>query len=146
VTWVKRDRLTANKWNPNRQAPPEHRLLRTSILENGWTQPIVAHEEGADDQGPLFEIVDGYHRWLVAADQRVAAMTDGLVPVVRLDDPDPALARMATIRHNRARATHGVLPMADLVAQLHELGLEPAEIGKRLEMDPEEMPAWRIAA
>jgi hypothetical protein len=29
--------------------------------------------------------------------------------------------------------------MADLVTQLHELGLSAAEIGNRLEMDPEEV-------
>jgi ParB-like chromosome segregation protein Spo0J len=139
VVWIPRDRLTANSWNPNRQAPPEHRLLKTSILENGWTQPLVVHQEGQDDQGLLYEIVDGYHRWLVSADKQVAALTDGLVPVVELVNPDPALARMATIRHNRARGVHGVLPMADLVAQLAELGIGDDEIGRRLEMDPEEV-------
>ena len=139
VRWVPRDRLTANLWNPNHQAPPEHRLLKTSIKETGWTQPIVVHQEGADDQGPLYEIIDGYHRWLVSADKQVAAMTGGLVPIVEIVDPDPAHARMATVRHNRARGVHGVLPMADLVAQLVELGVPDDEIGRRLEMDPEEV-------
>jgi ParB-like chromosome segregation protein Spo0J len=139
VRWVPRNRLTSNNWNPNRQAPPEHRLLKTSILENGWTSPIVVHQEGQDDQGPLFEVVDGYHRWQAAADDRIAALTGGLVPVVELVEPDPALARMATIRHNRARGTHHVLGMADIVAELLEMGLPAEEIGRRLEMDDEEV-------
>jgi ParB-like chromosome segregation protein Spo0J len=139
VRWVHRDRLRANSWNPNKAAPPERRLLKTSILENGYTQPIVVHQEGQDDEGPLYEVVDGFHRWLTSGDPEVHALTGGLVPVVELVEPDPALARLATIRHNRARGTHHVLGMADIVADLLELGLSPEEIGKRLEMDDEEV-------
>src|SRR3954470_14009855 len=112
IQWVPRARLAANAWNPNKQAPPEHRLLKRSILENGWTQPIVVRPEGDG-----LEIVDGYHRWLVAADPEVAGLTDGLVPVVELAACPPDLARLATIRHNRARGTHAVVPMADIVAE-----------------------------
>ncbi|WP_433242564.1 ParB N-terminal domain-containing protein [Actinomadura nitritigenes] len=134
VTWVERDRLTANSWNPNKQAPPESRLLRTSILENGWTQPIVTR----DEPGGL-EIVDGYHRWLSSGHADLQAFTGGLVPVVVLPPTDPALARLATIRHNRARGTHHVLGMADIVSDLLGMGLTPKDLGRRLEMDPEEV-------
>lgn len=136
VQWIERDRLSANAWNPNRQAPPEKRLLKTSILENGWTQPIVAR---AHDGGERLEIVDGFHRWCTADDPEIRAMTDGLVPVVVLPECDPILARLATVRHNRARGTHGVLGMADIVADLLDAGLDEGEIGTRLEMDPEEV-------
>jgi ParB-like chromosome segregation protein Spo0J len=136
VEWVPRDRLSANDWNPNKQAPPERRLLKTSILENGWTQPIVVREH---DDGARLEIVDGYHRWLIAADKQVAALTGDLVPIVRLPQCPPDLARMATVRHNRARGTHHVLGMADIVADLLQFGLSPEEIGRRLEMDDEEV-------
>lgn len=139
VRWVPRDRLRANSWNPNRQAPPEHRLLETSILETGWTQPIVVHREGEDEHGPLFEIVDGYHRWLVSQRPEVATLTGEWVPIVELIEPDPVLARMATIRHNRARGVHHVLGMADIIADLLSRGVDPVEIGHRLEMDPEEV-------
>jgi len=139
VVWMHRSRLRANRWNPNRSAPPEMRLLRVSILENGWTQPIVAHQEGEDEDGLLYEIVDGYHRWLTSEHADVYALTDGLVPMVALIEPDPALARMATVRHNRARGTHGVLGMADIVADLLGMGHAPDEIGRRLGMDEEEV-------
>lgn len=134
LTWIPRQNLHQNLWNPNKQAPPEHRLLRTSILENGWTQPVVARTV----DGTL-EIIDGFHRWTIAEDRAVAALTDGLVPVVTLPPTDAATARMATIRHNRARGTHHVLGMADIVAQLLDLGITPREIGTRLEMDSEEV-------
>jgi hypothetical protein len=139
LRWVKRTRLHANGWNPNVQAPPEHTLLKVSLLENGWTQPIVAYEDGSDDQGPLYEIVDGYHRWLLSDDPQVAALTGGLVPMVELTHHDPALLRMATVRHNRARGTHYVLRMADIVAELLDMGVAPDEIAARLQMDPEEV-------
>jgi ParB-like chromosome segregation protein Spo0J len=134
VEWVLRESLSSNSWNPNVQAPPEHKLLKTSILENGWSQPIVVREE----DGRL-EIVDGYHRWLISGDPEVAALTGGLVPVVRLAQCPPDVARMATIRHNRARGTHHVLKMADIVAELLDMGLPPDEIGRRLQMDEEEV-------
>ncbi|MFZ4266592.1 ParB N-terminal domain-containing protein [Streptomyces arboris] len=135
VQWMPREHLTANHWNPNKQAPPEHRLLKVSILENGWTQPIVARDQ-ADG---TFEIVDGFHRWTLAADKEVAALSSGLVPVVVLPPTDPATARMATVRHGRARGTHNVLGMADIIRDLLELGLTPDDISARLEMDPEEV-------
>jgi ParB-like chromosome segregation protein Spo0J len=99
----------------------------------------VAYEDGADDEGLLYEIVDGYHRWKTSEDPEVYALTDGLVPVVELKQPDQALLRMATIRHNRARGTHHVLKMADIVAELAEMGITADEIGRRLQMDEEEV-------
>lgn len=100
-------------------------------MEDGWTAPIVV---GVDD-----EIIDGYHRWTLGLkDTDVRSLTGGLVPIVRLDIT-PEHRRMSTVRHNRARGTHGVLPMADLVAELQDLGVDPDEIGRRLEMDPEEV-------
>jgi hypothetical protein len=61
------------------------------------------------------------------------------VPVVRLAECPPDVARMATIRHNRARGTHHVLKMADIVAELLEMGVAPEELGRRLQMDDEEV-------
>lgn len=131
VEWVPRESLRANDYNPNHVAPPERKLLRLSILEDGWTQPIVRR--------PDDEIVDGFHRWQTSDDPDVWAMTDGLVPVVTLEPADPAHQRMSTIRHNRARGTHHVVRMADIVAQLVASGLDPAEVALRLGMESDEV-------
>lgn len=133
ITWTTPDQLHSNDYNPNHVAPPEMQLLKTSILEDGWTQPIVARKNG--------EIVDGFHRWTTSHDPEVAALTDGKIPVVYLNDKtDPASQRMSTIRHNRARGTHGVKPMANIVNELHhEYGLDIEEIGTRLQMEWEEV-------
>jgi len=131
VLWIERDHLRANAWNPNRVAPPELALLALSLLEDGWTSPIVVT--------PDHEIVDGYHRWLVAAHPRVAALTGGLVPVVTIE-ASAAGRRLATVRHNRARGAHHVLAMAELVDDLvHEEQMDPDEVGTRLGMEPEEV-------
>jgi len=132
VGWEKRGVLKANNYNPNLVAPPELELLKLSILESGWTQPIVALEDG--------EIVDGFHRWTVAEDPEVAALTGGLVPVVRLRGVTREHQIAATIRHNRARGVHAVLKMADIVSMLiDEHGVAPERVEAMLGMDFEEV-------
>lgn len=134
VQWISRDLLDGNDYNPNHVAPPELRLLEQSIVESGWTQPIVVRPEG-----DRYEIVDGFHRWTVSGRPALMKMTNGLVPVVVIN-PDPAHQRMATIRHNRARGKHAVVKMADIVATLvEEMDVSPEELGKRLGMDSEEV-------
>ena len=131
VEWRDPGELRANNYNPNHVAKPEMALLKQSILEDGWTQPIVAMPDG--------EIVDGFHRWtLGSTDADVQALTGGMVPVVTIH-PDKAQQMMATIRHNRARGAHAVLKMADIVASLVDEGCSPEEIERRVGMDPEEV-------
>ncbi len=134
VRWVPRDRLVGNAYNPNHVAPPELELLIVSILEDGWTSAIVTLPE-ADGK---FVIVDGFHRWTVSADPRVAGLTGGLVPTVQVR-LDPVHRMMSTIRHNRARGTHGVLRMADIVRRMVDEGVPERTIQKRLGMEREEV-------
>lgn len=130
VRWVQRGKLRANHYNPNAVAPPEMELLRLSIAEDGWTQPIVVL--------PDYTIIDGFHRWTVSSHPELRALTGGMVPVVVVD-ADPAHRMMSTIRHNRARGTHAVLPMANIVRSMVEAGLGADEICNRLGMEPEEL-------
>lgn len=46
---------------------------------------------------------------------------------------------MSTIRHNRARGSHHVLKMADLVAELHAKGTPKDRIAMLLQMETEEV-------
>jgi ParB-like chromosome segregation protein Spo0J len=106
-------------------------LLKISILEDGWTQPIVI--DGSR------QIVDGYHRWLVSGNIDVYRMTDGKVPTVKIQPRDGSSEMMSTIRHNRARGTHGVLKMAEIMKQMIADGLSKQEIMHRLQMEEEEV-------
>ena len=59
VLWVKNDTVHANDYNPNSVAPPEMELLRLSIANDGYTQPIVSMmDEGKETR----EVIDGFHR------------------------------------------------------------------------------------
>jgi ParB-like chromosome segregation protein Spo0J len=132
VEWVDRNELTANDYNPNVVARTELELLKLSIIEDGWTQPIVARADG--------EIVDGYHRWLCSEDPRVGGPTRNMVPVVRIrEDLSPEAQRMATIRHNRARGVHHVLRVADVVVALVEAGVAEEDLEAMLGMEAEEV-------
>ena len=135
VQWVDPATLTANSWNPNHVSPPEMRLLKISILEDGWTMPVVV--------GKDHEIIDGFHRYTLGlSDPDVRALTGGLIPIVVLD-LTPEHRRMSTIRHNRARGSHYVRRMADLVHWLVDSGVPDDEIAFRLQMDPEEVARLR---
>lgn len=131
IMWVKRDLLSPNNYNPNSVAPTELDLLKTSILEDGWTQPIVIN--------PDMTIVDGFHRWTVSGTKEIYNLTDGHVPVVVLEPKDINHQQMSTIRHNRARGTHGVFAMGKIVQDMLNSGKSIEDIMKRLSMEREEV-------
>lgn len=56
------EKIRANAYNPNSVAPPEMKLLYKSILEDGYTMPIVCYYIAAED---VYEIVDGFHRYTI---------------------------------------------------------------------------------
>lgn len=140
IQWVHRDLLQANTWNPNHVARPEWALLKRSIMEDGWATAIVVQElRDGDGETTGYEIVDGFHRWTMSGDPDVFALTDGYVPVVVVAIDD-AHARISTIRFNRARGTHDIRRMSDIVIDLiDDLGLDNMQVSKRLSMDEEEV-------
>ena len=131
IKWINRNLLKPNNYNPNKVAPPELKLLKISILEDGWTQPIVIN--------PDMTIVDGFHRWTVSGHKEIFELTDGNVPTVMVHPKDAAQQQMATIRHNRARGTHGVLEMSNIITDMVNQGISGEEIMKRLMMEKEEV-------
>lgn len=68
----------------------------------------------------------------------MAALTGGMVPVVEVR-LDATHRMMSTIRHNRARGTHAVLRMAEIVRGMVDDGVPEKEIRKRLGMESEEV-------
>lgn len=62
----------------------------------------------------------------------------GLLPISVIDKPlDQRMA--STIRHNRARGSHDVDLMSNIVKELHEFGRSDAWIAKHLGMDRDEI-------
>lgn len=137
VLWVNADAVGANDYNPNTVAPPEMELLKLSIEEDGYTQPIVAYREGE-----AYTVVDGFHRNRVGKEcPSVRDRVKGYLPVtiVRTDREDIEERMASTIRHNRARGKHGVQSMSRIVMDLARRNWSDAKIGKKLGMDPDEV-------
>jgi ParB-like chromosome segregation protein Spo0J len=137
VCWVQSDKVTANDYNPNSVAPPEMELLRTSIMADGYTQPIVGNEE--EDR---VVVVDGFHRHRVGKEcADVQSRIQGFLPVVqiRAERVDIGDRMASTIRHNRARGKHSVDAMSQIVVDLKRRNWSDEKIGRELGMDPDEV-------
>lgn len=130
------EKIVPNTYNPNAVAPPEMKLLYESIKEDGYTMPIVCYYVKNKD---LYVIVDGFHRYRIMLDHPdIYRREGGVLPVSVIDKPMEH--RMAsTIRHNRARGTHDVDLMSNIVKELHELGHSDAWISEHLGMDKDEI-------
>lgn len=130
------DKIVPNTYNPNTVAPPEMRLLYDSIREDGYTMPIVCYHDREND---TYIIVDGFHRWRIMRDYPdIYEREKGMLPVSVIDKP--ISERMAsTVRHNRARGTHSVDLMSNIIKELHEVGRSDAWISRHLGMDRDEI-------
>ena len=80
VKWVKNTKVTHNDYNPNKVAPPEMKLLELSIVNDGYTQPIVSWSNPEKDK---IEVIDGFHRHRVGKESKVVNQrVQGYLPVV----------------------------------------------------------------
>lgn len=141
--WVPVDALTANQYNPNSMTDRERALLRRSIQNHGYTEPIVVHSED------LF-IIDGEQRWTVAQHEDIQEDADltppgtppGYVPVFGIEVEGDE-ARVSTIQHNRARGVVDLQQMGDYAdtfdaEELSEMGLNETEVFELIDEDPTE--------
>lgn len=130
------EKIKPNTYNPNTVAPPEMKLLYDSIKSDGYTMPIVCYYVKADD---TYTIVDGFHRYRIMLDYPdIYEREKGMLPVSVINKSlDQRMA--STIRHNRARGSHDVDLMSNIVKELHELGRSDAWISKHLGMDKDEI-------
>jgi ParB-like chromosome segregation protein Spo0J len=137
VLWIASENITANEYNPNKVAPPEMELLEVSIVNDGYTQPIVTWAK--DD---THEVVDGFHRSRVGKESKlVAQRIQGYLPVVEIrKEQQGKNDRIAsTIRHNRARGKHQVDAMSEIVLELKNRNWTNKRIAKELGMDEDEI-------
>lgn len=130
------EKIVPNTYNPNAVAPPEMKLLYDSIKEDGYTMPIVCYYVKEEDR---YVIVDGFHRYRVMLEYPdIRERENGMLPVSVINKSlDNRMA--STIRHNRARGSHNVDLMSNIIKELHELGRSDAWISKHLGMDKDEI-------
>lgn len=139
VEWVKNDKVVANDYNPNKVAPPEMKLLELSIMNDGYTQPIVSW---SNPEKNAIEVIDGFHRNRVGKESpSVSQRVHGYLPVVdvRTEQSSKNDRMASTIRHNRARGKHQVDAMSEIVIELKNRNWRNARIAKELGMDEEEV-------
>lgn len=125
--------IEPNSYNPNRQSDHDFELLKRSIEEDGFTQPVIV-------QRSTNQIVDGEHRWRALRD--LGRETVAVVFV----DMTPEQMRISTLRHNRARGSEDFELSASLLRDLRELGaldwaqdslmLDDREISRMLDDTP----------
>lgn len=135
IQWVPAEKVHANEYNPNKVATPEMKLLYESIRLDGYTQPIVAYDLDDGD----YEIVDGFHRNRVGKEHEdIKERLHGYLPLTIIDKPlDERMG--STIRHNRARGSHQIRSMSDIVMDLSLEGWSDAEISNKLGMEMDEV-------
>jgi ParB-like chromosome segregation protein Spo0J len=130
------EKIQANAYNPNSVASPEMKLLYESILNDGYTMPIVCYYLPEIDK---YEIVDGFHRYTIIKKHKdIFDREEGRLPIVVIDK-DISNRMASTIRHNRARGSHSVDLMSNIVAELLEMGKSDKWIAKHLGMDADEL-------
>ncbi len=108
IEYVSLDKVRPNTYNPNRQSDHDFQLLLKSIGEDGFTQPVVVAED--------YTIVDGEHRWRAAAHLGMSTIPVVIVPM------DVTQARIATLRHNRARGSEDISLATAVLRDLEKLG------------------------
>lgn len=137
VEWVKNDNVIANDYNPNKVAPPEMQLLEVSIMNDGYTQPIVSFPTEKSR-----EVVDGFHRSRVGKESLIVKeRVKGYLPLVsiRKEKQSKSERIASTIRHNRARGKHQVSAMSEIVIELKNRNWKNKRIAIELGMDEDEI-------
>ena len=137
VKWVPCDVVKSNDYNPNSVAPPEMQLLELSILNDGYTQPIVTWPK--EDS---IEVIDGFHRNRVGKESKVInkRIHSHLPTVIIRKEQEGKNDRIAsTIRHNRARGKHQIDAMSEIVLELKNRNWTNNRIARELGMDEDEI-------
>ena len=117
VTHIEVEKLRPNPWNPNRMSDEMFHKLKEYVKREGMVEPIVVRPQGEE-----YEILGGYHRWLICKE-----LGYGSVPcvVVELDD---RRARILSINLNELKGQSLPHLLAELIHDLSkEVTLEDLE-------------------
>ena len=111
------DRLVPNTWNPNRMSPEMRHKLKVYIQREGFVEPLVVRP-----QGDRFEILGGFHRWVIARELGYQSVP---CTIVNLDD---RRAKILSINLNELKGQSVPQLLAQVIHDLEaELTLEDLE-------------------
>ena len=131
LQFIDRDLVKPNDYNPNKVLEKNLKLLMESILNNGFCFPIVIR--------PDYTIIDGFHRWLVSGREPLKSMLGNKIPVVIVTHANREDDMAGTVTFNRARGTHLLEPMENIVKSLINEGVSVPDISRKLGMSDEEI-------
>jgi len=124
--------VQANDYNPNHVAKDKMKLLKTSIVANGFCFGIVSI---FDAKIGKFIIVDGDHRNQITSKDWLNLTYKPLIVL-----PHPMDKRLAaTVQFNKARGVHRIDGNADLVKRMIDLGVAEKDICRELGMEADEV-------
>lgn len=138
VKWIPCENVVANDYNPNKVAPPEMELLEISIMNDGYTQPVVTFPK----ENNLVEVVDGFHRTRVSKESKIVKQRVlGFTPtvIIRKEQQNKNDRIASTIRHNRARGKHQIDAMSEIILELKNRNWKNDRIARELGMDEDEI-------
>ncbi len=103
------DKIRPNDYNPNRIDEKNLAKLKADIQRKGKVPPIVVRPVGPEE----WEIVDGYHRWLILKD-----LGHTRVPAV-VWEIDETEAKLKTLQLNYLRGNAVPIRLANLIHDLN---------------------------
>jgi len=123
---IKASKLKPAKWvSSSYVVSPDYRRLTNSIISYGILSPIVCQPNGT--------IIDGYHRWTVANEQKIKTVP---VMVVDIDDID---AMLLHIDLNRSRGVVIAKFLSRMLKKVIASGkYEYDDLRRKLEMTSDE--------
>lgn len=110
ISNVPTDGVKPAEWRTNYVLKPDMDLLRISMNDFGWLQPLVIR--AADGT-----IIDGVHRWVIACEKDFQKRHGKDVPCIYVDC-DEIDAMVMHIRLNRARGEIFAKPFARLLKKI----------------------------
>lgn len=106
-------------WRCNYVLKPDMELLRLSMSEFGWVQPIIVRSEDS-------RIIDGAHRWIIAGEPPFRKVHGENIPVI-FRSCDEIDAMIMHIRLNRSRGEIFAKPFSKLIKKIVLSGKYSAE-------------------
>lgn len=132
IVMVPHKSIRPAEWRTNHVLKPDLDLLRVSLTECGWLYPILVNNKNSI-------IIDGFHRWMISQEPKVAPSLGDAVPVVFVD-VDDIDAMVLHVRLNRARGSIVAKRLSNLVkAVLASKKYSEQELEKILLMSPDEV-------
>ena len=131
IVWKKVNDLSKNDYNPNIVFNNELNLLKFSIINNWFIQPILINNN--------WIIIDWFHRFMLSStDKDILKKYNWYVPCVIFNISDEE-AKTMTLRINKAKWSHMALQESEIIKSLIKAWVNKTEIQKQTWLTKDEI-------